>query len=398
MNQQIIIELVEKIAAGVATDAEIASFNQWYQTFQQEDQEWPFTDLGDKEKIETAILQSINQRINTFPGSGKSSFYTLRRIAAAVIVLILAAGGFYWYSSGLSNSAITTELVINNDVQPGEEKAVLTLGDGSRIILDEANTGLLASEGNTSVKKTGKGLITYQSGNTAADKDAPIKSQTVYNTISTPRGGKYKVMLPDETEVWLNAMSSIRFPTQFTGKTREVEITGEVYFEVTRNEAQPFWVRTGDQVVKVLGTQFNVKAYSDEEAIRTTLVEGSVVVETAGDKVQIEPGEQVVNQFNADVVVETVDTEQAIAWKNGLFQFWDTDLKEIMRQLSRWYDVKITYLNEENNISFTGFISRDVTISNVLYMLEEAGDIKFGVDGNQVVVKTGIEKNKNNQE
>lgn len=140
MNQQTIRELVEKIAAGVATDAEIASFNQWYQSFQQEDQEWPFTDLGDKEKIETAILQSINQRINTFPKTGKSSFYTLRRIAAAVIVLILAAGGFYWYSSGLSDSAITTELVINNDVQPGEEKAILTLGDGSRIILDEANT------------------------------------------------------------------------------------------------------------------------------------------------------------------------------------------------------------------------------------------------------------------
>lgn len=395
MNQQTIIELVEKIAAGVATDAEIAQFNQWYQSFQKEGQEWPFADLGDKEKIETAILQSIEQRINILPESGRSSFYTLRRIAAAVIVLIIAAGGFYWYSSGINDSEDSIELVIRNDVGPGEEKAVLTLGDGSQIMLDEANTGLLASEGSTTVKKSGKGLITYQSGNSPADKDIHMESQVVYNTISTPRGGKYKVLLPDETEVWLNAMSSIRFPTQFTEKTRQVEITGEVFFDVTRNKAQPFWVRTGDQVVKVLGTQFNVKAYSDEETIRTTLVEGSVIVETAGDKVKIEPGEQVVNQTNSEIAVEDVDVEQVIAWKNGLFQFWDTNLKEIMRQLSRWYDVDVTYLSNENDISFTGFISRDVTISNVLHMLEEAGDIRFGLDGSQVVVKTGNDKQKN---
>ena len=388
MSTQNLIELVEKITAGVATDAEIMRFNQWYQSFQEEGGTWPESELADKKKIEAALLQSIDFQINSRTLPHKTPLYDLRRMAAAVIVLLIVSGGIYWFAKGLQNSPSPPALVINNDVAPGMEKAVLTLGDGSRIILDEANTGLLAHEGYTAVSKTDDGLVTYLA---TGEKEA-LQDQlpVVFNTISTPRGGKYKVILPDQTEVWLNAMSSIRFPTRFTGETREVEVTGEVYFDVTRDLDQPFWVRTENQTIKVLGTQFNVKAYADEESIRTTLVEGSVVVEMEAAILTIQPGQQVINHRLSEAVVKEADTEQVTAWKEGLFQFWNTDLEEIMRQLSRWYDVEVTYLNAKKNVSFTGFISRDVTIANVLHMLEETGNIKFGLEGRQVVVKTEI--------
>lgn len=395
MTRQEIIELAEKISTGVASDWEIARYNLWYQTFQEESGEWSTSELGDDEEIENELLRRINL-ITDSPGIEKpqSSIRFLQRIAAAVVILVLAAGSAYWYFLDSRQFGDSAELVIQNDVPPGGDKAILLLGDGSRIILDEVNAGLLAREGSTIVNKSDDGLITYHAGQGETETRENNIQKITYNTISTPEGGKYRVILPDESEVWLNAMSSIRFPTRFAGGQREVEVTGEVYFDVTTNKSQPFWVRSGTQVVKVLGTQFNIQAYSDEEYIRTTLVEGSVVVETENTKTRIEPGQQVI--INSSVIeVKDVDTELVIAWKNGLFQFWDTDLKEIMSQLSRWYGVEVNYLNDGKGSSFTGFISRDVTISKVLRMLEEAGNVQFGLEGNRVSVKTGrIEKEK----
>lgn len=387
MKEDNLRELVEKVTAGVATEEEVALFNAWYQSYQEEGKAWPESELMDKKKIEAAMLRSIEDRINS--GSPHRRFIPMRHIAAAVVLLLVASGVVYWLGNGSSTLTDSQTLVINNDVAPGMETAVLTLGDGRQIVLDEAQMGVIANEGHTSVQKTSEGLIAYQAGQLSASLDAPL----TYNTISTPKGGKYKVVLPDETEVWLNAMSSIRFPTRFTGSNREVEITGEVYFDVTRNSDQPFWVRSDHQTVKVLGTEFNVKAYTDEQYIHTTLVEGSVLVETDSDQVQILPGQQAIYHQEAKLAVESVDTEMVIAWKDGLFQFWNTGLEDIMRQLSRWYDVDVSYLNENKDISFTGFISRDVTISKVLQMLEETGNIKFGLDGRQVVVR--IEQNDN---
>lgn len=387
MKEDNLRELVEKVTAGVATEEEVALFNAWYQSYQEEGKAWPESELMDKKKIEAAMLRSIEDRINS--GSPHRRFIPMRHIAAAVVLLLVASGVVYWLENGSSTLTDSQTLVINNDVAPGMETAVLTLGDGRQIVLDEAQMGVIANEGHTSVQKTSEGLIAYQAGQLSASLDAPL----TYNTISTPKGGKYKVVLPDETEVWLNAMSSIRFPTRFTGSNREVEITGEVYFDVTRNSDQPFWVRSDHQTVKVLGTEFNVKAYTDEQYIHTTLVEGSVLVETDSDQVQILPGQQAIYHQEAKLAVESVDTEMVIAWKDGLFQFWNTGLEDIMRQLSRWYDVDVSYLNENKDISFTGFISRDVTISKVLQMLEETGNIKFGLDGRQVVVR--IEQNDN---
>lgn len=388
MNKQSFRELAEKITAGVATDTEIALFNEWYESFQGNEKVWSVEEMGDSQEVEAELLRSINQRIGG--DAHRSSWVEMNRVAAAVIVLLTALGGYFWYSSGqtISESEVMSDLEIRNDVEPGKEKAILTLGDGTEIMLDEVKQGLLAYEGNASVKKSEKGLIVYRPDTQLSQPSAQEDKPLVYNAISTPRGGKYKVMLPDETEVWLNAMSSIRFPTQFAEDVREVEITGEVYFDVASDASKPFLVRSADQIVKVLGTQFNIKAYSDEESIQTTLVEGAVLVEVADEHVRIKPGEQVVNPVSSPLQVVPADVEQVIAWKNGLFQFWDTHLEDVMRQLARWYDVEVTYLGEQNEIAFTGFISRDVTISNVLQMLEEASSVKFGVEGKQVIVKT----------
>ena len=389
MNKEQFIELAEKISAGIANEAELNLFNNWYYSFRnQPDSQWIEEELGDKKKIEAILLKRINQHINNGPKRAKGRVTRLSRIAAAVVLFVLSAAAWYWWQVTPMDGE-STDLVFQNDVEPGGDRAVLTLGDGTQILLNEANTGIIATEGNTSIHKSGEGMITYDAykGEEEGSSQKLDIETITFNSISTPGGGQYKVVLPDGSEVWLNALSSIRFPTRFIGAQREVEITGEAYFEVKSNTNQPFWVRSGDQVVKVLGTRFNLQAYFDEGAIRTTLLEGSVSVKSGSKQVQITPGQQVINNLNENLKVKEVDAEQAVAWKNGLFQFWNTELEEIMRQLSRWYKIEVEYVSPVYGRTFTGFISRDVTISNVLKMLEEAGDVRFGVEGNLVLVK-----------
>lgn len=389
MKKQAIIELVEKISSGVATDKEILQYNDWYESLQQKDGEWGEEEFGDQIKIEAELLRRINRRINGESKSHLLVMFSLRNIAAAVITIVLAVGGLYSYFSN-KETMDAPIMVIQEDIQPGGDKAVLTLDDGSQIILDEAKMGILASEGSTSVQKKDKGLIAYQTGldNIRRDDGQPVEVK--FNTISTPQGGQYKIVLPDESEVWLNALSSIRFPTSFEGDSRNVDITGEVYFEVKEDTLKPFLVKTPGQTIKVLGTQFNINAYENEPAILTTLVEGSIEVVAGNRSIRIQPGQQTVNDKYNKMNVQKVNTDQVIAWKDGLFQFWNTDLQEIMRQLSRWYGVEVDYLNETNDKSFSGFIGRDVPLSNVLHMLEEAGNVNFGLNGKTVYVN--IEK------
>ena len=389
MKKQAIIELVEKISSGVATDKEILQYNDWYESLQQKDGEWVEEEFGDQIKIEAELLRRINRRINGKSKSHLLVMFSLRNIAAAVITIVLAVGGLYSYFSN-KETMDAPIMVIQEDIQPGGDKAVLTLDDGSQIILDEAKMGILASEGSTSVQKKDKGLIAYQTGldNIRRDDGQPVEVK--FNTISTPQGGQYKIVLPDESEVWLNALSSIRFPTSFEGDSRNVDITGEVYFEVKEDTLKPFLVKTPGQTIKVLGTQFNINAYENEPAILTTLVEGSIELVAGNRSIRIQPGQQTVNDKYNKMNVQKVNTDQVIAWKDGLFQFWNTDLQEIMRQLSRWYGVEVDYLNETNDKSFSGFIGRDVPLSNVLHMLEEAGNVNFGLNGKTVYVN--IEK------
>lgn len=383
MDKKSFLDLAEKISAGVATDRETELYLLWYDSFQKEEQGW-LDEMGDRDEVRNIILSRIRTEIES--KGRKRYLYSIRKISAAVLLLIFAAGVYLWIIQE-EQDGMTEELVIKNDVLPGGDKAILTLSDGAEVVLDGSLTGVIASEGEVSVKNSEDGVLIY-SGENDPGFDEISSDKVINNTITTPQGGQYKVKLHDGTMVWLNALSSIRFPTRFSKEVREVEITGEVYFEVAHRSDQPFKVYSGAQCVEVLGTEFNIQAYEDESSIRTTLVGGAVKVITENESVSIEPGYQVVNFQNDPLEVNQVNAEMAVAWKNGLFQFWDSELEEVMRQLSRWYGIEVDYLTTTEGSSFTGFVSRNVTISNVLRMIEEAGGIQFGLEDKKVFVKT----------
>ena len=274
-----------------------------------------------------------------------------------------------------------TPVVGTFDRGPGSNKAILTLGDGRKIILDEAGNGPIADQAGIKITKASDGSIVY---------DMPMVSEQrleniPYNTIETPKGGKYQIILPDQTKVWLNAASTLKFPAAFTGNERLVELSGEAYFDVSKNTNMPFNVKTRDINVFVTGTQFNIMAYRDETFSATTLVEGSVKVSNAFNKILLNPGEQALNNERDRLSKRTIDVEEAIAWKSGLFQFNNADIHTIMNQLSRWYDVSIEYKNKIPDKRFGGYISRDSKLSQVLKMLELSG-IKFEIKEKKIIV------------
>jgi ferric-dicitrate binding protein FerR (iron transport regulator) len=257
------------------------------------------------------------------------------------------------------------------------------LADGRVIDLDNSGAGLLAQEGNTSIiNKDGK--IIYGPNK----KGNP---ETIYNTISTPRGGQYQLVLPDDTKVWLNATSALKFPVAFTGNNRTVELTGEAYFEVAKNPARPFIVKVKEVEVKVLGTHFNVMAYSEEDAIKTTLLEGSVKVSTQQPgkegSAMLKPGEQVsVSQSSKLSQPIPVQTEEVVSWKNGKFHFNNADIKVIMRQIARWYDVEVEYQNISAQTQLGGIVSRKENLRQLLDYFEIAGKVHFTVEGRKIIV------------
>jgi ferric-dicitrate binding protein FerR (iron transport regulator) len=264
-------------------------------------------------------------------------------------------------------------------VLPGGNRALLTLANGSSIVLDSAADGILAQQGNTRIKKLNGGQIVYSVPG--------MKPEAVfYNVLTTPRGGQYRLALPDGSQVWLNAASSIRYPTAFTGRERRVEITGEAYFEIAKNPQMPFYVKVNDMQVEVLGTHFNVMAYANEDAVRTTLLEGSVKVNRGSSTVFLKPGQQsALGEKGAVSVIDGADTEEAVAWKNGLFEFDNVSIETVLRQISRWYDVDVQYEGNTMPSHFGGQISRYSNLSQVLKILELSG-IHFRIEGKRLIV------------
>ena len=302
--------------------------------------------------------------------------------AAAVIFLVLAGGGGYiWMNRDPAPGAVGKEDMsghFGNDIAPGGNKAILTLGDGSTIVLDSAHNGSLAQQGNARVVKLDSGRLAY---NVLHEKPTGI----VYNTLATPRGGQYQLTLPDGSKVWLNAASSLRYPTAFTGKDREVELTGEAYFEVAKNAEKPFKVKVNDLTVDVPGTSFDIMAYTDEPAVRTSLLDGAVRVEQGNTALLLHPGQQA-GLVNSELrLTGEMDPEEVLAWKNGLFKFNGAGIETVMRQISRWYNVDIVYEGEKTTHSFSGVIGRNTNMSNVLKILEFSG-VHFRIERNTVTV------------
>jgi ferric-dicitrate binding protein FerR (iron transport regulator) len=303
---------------------------------------------------------------------------------AAVLLLIsislLLTQSFYKKKE--TNNTVAQQPI---DLLPGSNKAVLTLADGSKINLDDTRNGKIATQQHAEIDKSKNGQVVYE-----ADHIAVSDQQAVaMNTLTTPRGGQYEVVLPDGTRVWLNAASSLTYPTVFSGKDRRVELTGEAYFEVAKNAASPFFVKTAGQTVEVLGTHFNINSYLDEKVTKTTLLEGSVKVTGNNNQlmVKLKPGQQAVNSINAIDIKTDADMDEAVAWKNGKFQFRNTDLHTIMRQLSRWYDVDVEYLGDVAEKHYQGRISRNVPVSEIFQILKTSG-INFTINGRKIIVRS----------
>lgn len=302
---------------------------------------------------------------------------------AAAIILTVGLGTVAYLLTTKKDSQQTLangNKRLQTDIPPGGDKAVLTLADGSNIILDNAANGNIADQGGVQVVKLANGQIAYDL-RTLSSKDV------MWNTMSTPRGGQYQVTLPDGTKVWLNAASSITFPTAFTGKERNVKVTGEAYFEVTRNKQQPFIVDiNGKSAVQVLGTEFNINSYGDEASIKTTLIEGSVKIFKADQSAVLKPGQQAVQAENRIVVNSSADLDKVLAWKNGLFNFDEADLYSVMRQLERWYDIDVQYRGSSStSMIFQGKMYRNANLSDVLEMLKKMG-VNFQMDGKTLIV------------
>lgn len=308
----------------------------------------------------------------------KRSFYRIS--AAAVLLMFVSVCAWLYIQKGEDAQTQISKSQFGTDIAPGGNKAFLTLANGTKLSLTDAVDGEISREAGVVITKADDGQLLYTVVNTNPNKIGSPK----FNVIETPRGGQYQVSLPDGTRIWLNASSSLRYPTAFTGKERRVELLGEAYFEVAENKNMPFKVISNNQVVEVLGTNFNINAYPEEETIKTTLLQGSVNVQIGNNSAVLQPGQQAL--VGQAIQVKSVDLQESIAWKNGRTQFSNADIQNIMRMLSRWYDVDVDYQGKIVNTDFGGSISRSKNISEILKLLELTGDVHFKIEGRRVIV------------
>jgi len=340
------------------------------------------------------IFQNIvsNDKFGQESGSDHIGIHLIRawyQVGVAAILLAFLSIGLYFYT----NRTINTQVAISKSeaikkkaiIKPGGDKAILTLSDGSKIILEDAKKGLLANQAGVSIQKTADGEILYSFAKNGSSASEKLPQAVIYNKIETPFGGKYQINLPDGSKVWLNSASTLRFPALFSGNTREVELNGEAYFDVAKNPNKPFKVITKDQIVEVLGTQFNINSYSDEETFKTTLIEGSVKIIYKDKVVMLGPGQQFQPNMKSAKVTEA-DTDEVMAWKNGYFLFKDEDIQSIMRKVSRWYNVEVTYSGNIPDVGFGGNISRSKDINEVLNVLQLTNAVHFKIEGRRITV------------
>lgn len=296
---------------------------------------------------------------------------------AASIILLLSIGIF------LNNKHKLFEAVQLVDITPGRSKAHLILADGSVLSLDSLPSGASTNRAGIQVSKTADGKISCNYLQT----NERIDTLPTYNTISTPLGGEYEVVLPDGSNVWLNANSLLRFPSRFPAKKRTVELQGEAYFEVAANANAPFVVVTNKQTIQVLGTKFNIRAYKEDQMMKTTLLEGSVQVHTASHKQLIQPGQEARTHFNADnLEVVSADINEAIAWKNGYFIFNDESIVDIMTKVSRWYNIEVVYEGNVKSKIFAGTFSKKKSLQKLLESFASTGQISYKIVGRRVTI------------
>ncbi|TDQ06199.1 FecR family protein [Pedobacter metabolipauper] len=377
MTREELLQLTEKISSAKATTAEIALYNQWYNQYQ-EDQKWEINTMGDPNELEVLMLERIRSEIR--PVKKIRKLYT--RIAAAAAILIIFGGGLYF--TRFSDNQDPDHIPYAAHIQTGGNKAILTLSNGKKIMLDDAGAGEVAKESGITISKSANGQITY----TAAKTTALQTDKTAFNTIETPMGGQYRILLPDGTSVWLNAASSLTFPVIFSNTERSVKLSGEGYFEVAKDKIKPFRVQGGNQQVEVLGTHFNISSYADEPQTKTTLLEGSVRVNSDFTETHaiLKPGEQAAF-IGKQLLVYHVNTEEAVAWKNGYFNFNDEPLEGIMLKVARWYNVTVSFEdNELRREKYGAVTTRFDNVSALLNKLQQTGTARFKIDGKRIII------------
>ncbi|MGE7777165.1 FecR family protein [Chitinophaga sp. NPDC101104] len=327
-------------------------------------------------------LLSDHVAMQTAKGARVRRMYVWRAAAACVVLIAVSVAGWQLWNKSSRPAADTPAVAAkdNNDVLPGRPTAQLVMGDGTAVLLDERSEQGLREKDGTRIGRS-KGQLTY-------DAAAGTGNETIYNTLTTPRGGEYKITLPDGSQVWMNAGSSLRFPTRFDGNERTVYLTGEAYFDIAPKSAQPFFVQMKNGTkVAVLGTGFNIMAYEDESAVNTTLVNGKVkVISPNGKDVVLAPEQTAsLSRESGELNIAAADVSKVIAWKEGMFEFDDDDISTVMRQLARWYDVEVKFSGPVPDKHYTGSIRRQSTLSQALRILKTAG-IGFKIEGRQIIV------------
>ncbi|MBO9633564.1 MAG: FecR domain-containing protein [Chitinophagaceae bacterium] len=380
MDQSARNGFLEKFNTGHFTEEEHEAFVNWVKQAGQEEleavwEQFSALDQGnpDHEAPSLSFREALERRLDEADRLRRIPYFK-RYAAASVVVLLAGASVFYFLNRKDNTTETKPAMAAKINLPPGGNKAILTLSDGKTITLDDIQSGQLALENGVTVKKDADGKLNY----TVTGK-AGHTGETVYNTLTTPRGGQYQVNLPDGSKVWLNAASSLSFPVNFTGKQRKVSITGEAYFEITKNRNQPFIVQTDRQEVEVLGTAFNVNSY-DEASIRTSLVDGSVRVSSraSGQQTILQPGKQSVLD-GQQLLTNNFDMENVTAWKKGLFSYTNASLKTVMADFERWYDVEVVIEGNIPDFDFTGQIPRSFTSARFLEIMS-VYQLKFRLD------------------
>jgi len=392
MEKEQLYEILKRFAAGNTSDAERQQFNTWLKTASDEEYNELMvsyyallSDAGIYESADTLLLKKIEDKIDDYESRQKKGAhkinFSFKRLSIAAAIFLVVAGSLFFYTKStgpFGNLGANQNLEFaDRHIKPGNNRAYLTLANGKRISLTDAANGELAREAGVEISKTANGQIIYKIFNNAHHNEELI------NTIETPKGGQYQVLLPDGSKVWLNAASKFSYPVSFkNNKERMVTLNGEAYFEVAKDKQHPFIVKSEGQEVAVLGTHFNINSYTDEDATKTTLLEGSVKVNDA----MLKPGQQSVLS-GKKIKVLPADIESSVAWKNGDFIFKGEDFRTNMRKIARWYDVDIEYepgLNE--HVELGGWVSRSSKLSEVLSRIELAGSVHFKVEGRRVLV------------
>ena len=390
-----IATLIYGYLAGGLGEADKAELQAWLDA--SEENRLVFRELTDTKQLETATAVYAAFENNKraawakLPGEerterGATFMPNWKKLVAAAALVLLFAGGAWWWNYQRKGEAVVAkkEIPIKTDIAPGHEGAVLKLAGGKVIVLDSVADGDLATQGNTKVVLN-KGQLSYDAHRAMSSKSM------VYNELSTPRGRKFQLTLPDGSKVWLNAVSSIRYPVEFVGSERRVEVTGEAYFDVAHNVEKPFIVAMAEGGIKkaevrVLGTRFNINSYEDENALVTTLLDGSVQFSNTGSNTLLQPGQEIqLSKTGTTRIIKEVNTALTIAWKNEMFAFQNADIKAIMRQVSRWYNVEVEYRADISE-HYDCLLPRNLPVSKILQLLETIGGVHFEVDGSKVIV------------